>query len=462
MESSGALHSRSRSSTHHGKHHHRGEGREREAPQRGAVWWSAKGNDALYAKYESSTPAPAQLVAATATGTAAAAGASGGGENAANLMASLLAAATTAANAANAAAAAAAGAGAGQSVSTPLNWHQYYESTGVFSVDYLAYARLMQLHPHPALLFQTADTTRCATEEERTDTVRRFRQGVAELFAQQQLPASQHNRRSSKKGQRKQTAEASVTGTGETGELRRPVSSVEIVVDAAKPGSTQEAAGAVMQAPADVPPGSSPSLNPVTPALNPAPVVCNEPPADETVSISGYEVDSGTASAVALALRASRTLTSLSFWGSSMSPASARAILDAAGCSTGLLSVALDVTAVPLQMPQEVQPQLPDVSAPAQLQLLHLLPVQTKTLDWSGCALGSFATPACHVQHLSLRGNNLGDAQAKVIAELLKANTSLQTLDMWDNAIGDEGAFAIAGSLKINTTLVTLSLSRNR
>ena len=52
-----------------------------------------------------------------------------------------------------------------------------------------------------------------------------------------------------------------------------------------------------------------------------------------------------------------------------------------------------------------------------------------------------------------MRRNDIGDDGAKAIAEALKVNPVLTTLDLWNNSIGPEGAMAIAEALKVNPLL---------
>ena len=55
------------------------------------------------------------------------------------------------------------------------------------------------------------------------------------------------------------------------------------------------------------------------------------------------------------------------------------------------------------------------------------------------------------LEKLDIQGNGfsdtLGASGAKLIAEMLKVNTPLTTLNLWSNEIGVEGAKAIAGAL---------------
>ena len=56
---------------------------------------------------------------------------------------------------------------------------------------------------------------------------------------------------------------------------------------------------------------------------------------------------------------------------------------------------------------------------------------------------------------------NIGDEEAIVIAEALKVNTKLTTLNISANNIGVAGAQALAEALKVNTTLTSLNMSMN-
>ena len=63
---------------------------------------------------------------------------------------------------------------------------------------------------------------------------------------------------------------------------------------------------------------------------------------------------------------------------------------------------------------------------------------------------------------LDLRGNNLGDGGAEAVAEWLKQNNTLHTLNLHYNQIGDDGAAAIAAALQTNTSLHTLRVGANQ
>ena len=60
--------------------------------------------------------------------------------------------------------------------------------------------------------------------------------------------------------------------------------------------------------------------------------------------------------------------------------------------------------------------------------------------------------------YLELGKNKIGDEEAKVIAEALKNNHTLHTLNLENNEIGDEGGKIIGEALKNNHTLHTLYL----
>jgi hypothetical protein len=57
--------------------------------------------------------------------------------------------------------------------------------------------------------------------------------------------------------------------------------------------------------------------------------------------------------------------------------------------------------------------------------------------------------------------NNIGDEGAKAIAEALKVNVVVTTVDLGDNSIRVEGAIAIAEALKVNAVLTKLYLRNN-
>ncbi|KAF9352239.1 hypothetical protein BGX26_009906 [Mortierella sp. AD094] len=62
---------------------------------------------------------------------------------------------------------------------------------------------------------------------------------------------------------------------------------------------------------------------------------------------------------------------------------------------------------------------------------------------------------------LDLRSNSIGDNGAQVLSEALKTNSTLTTLDLENSSIGDNGAQALSEALKTNSTLTTLDLQSN-
>ncbi|KAG9069785.1 hypothetical protein KI688_009110 [Linnemannia hyalina] len=62
---------------------------------------------------------------------------------------------------------------------------------------------------------------------------------------------------------------------------------------------------------------------------------------------------------------------------------------------------------------------------------------------------------------LDLGSKSIGDNGAKALADALKANLTLTTLDLRSNSIGDNGAKALARALKTNSALTTLILGNN-
>ncbi|KAF9280109.1 hypothetical protein BGZ68_007479 [Mortierella alpina] len=62
---------------------------------------------------------------------------------------------------------------------------------------------------------------------------------------------------------------------------------------------------------------------------------------------------------------------------------------------------------------------------------------------------------------LDLRANSIGDNGAKALAEALKTNSTLTTLNLRYNSIGDSGGQALVEALMTNSTLTTLDLAHN-
>ena len=64
-------------------------------------------------------------------------------------------------------------------------------------------------------------------------------------------------------------------------------------------------------------------------------------------------------------------------------------------------------------------------------------------------------------QVVTLSHDNIGDDGAKAIAEALKVNAVLTSVDLRLNSIGDDGAKAIAEALKVNAVLTKLDIQAN-
>lgn len=66
-----------------------------------------------------------------------------------------------------------------------------------------------------------------------------------------------------------------------------------------------------------------------------------------------------------------------------------------------------------------------------------------------------------HIQDLSLRGNDINDAQATLIANALTTHRDLLSLNLWGNHITDAGATKLAEALRVNRRLTALNLGHN-
>jgi hypothetical protein len=57
--------------------------------------------------------------------------------------------------------------------------------------------------------------------------------------------------------------------------------------------------------------------------------------------------------------------------------------------------------------------------------------------------------------------NYLGEGGGQAIAEALRVNSMMTSLDLEDNDLGDGGGQALAEALRVNTTVTSLDLDRN-
>ena len=66
------------------------------------------------------------------------------------------------------------------------------------------------------------------------------------------------------------------------------------------------------------------------------------------------------------------------------------------------------------------------------------------------------------LQTLYLTNNQIGPASAQALGAALQVNCTLQWLHLWDNQIGDAGAQALGAALQVNQTLQGLDLGNNQ
>ncbi|KAI7824154.1 hypothetical protein BC939DRAFT_476939 [Gamsiella multidivaricata] len=91
------------------------------------------------------------------------------------------------------------------------------------------------------------------------------------------------------------------------------------------------------------------------------------------------------------------------------------------------------------------------------------------TLDLAGNSIGSNGAQALSeplktistLTTLDLAANSIGPNGAQALSEALMTNSTLTSLDLGDNPIGDNGAQALSEALKTNSTLATLDLWNN-
>ena len=84
---------------------------------------------------------------------------------------------------------------------------------------------------------------------------------------------------------------------------------------------------------------------------------------------------------------------------------------------------------------------------------------------WAALVALTTNTPACHLSHLSLRGNGLGPREAAALGDVLPFCSTLSSLSLAQNKLGDEGAAALLQGLSEasgeRTRLSHLSLADN-
>ena len=104
-----------------------------------------------------------------------------------------------------------------------------------------------------------------------------------------------------------------------------------------------------------------------------------------------------------------------------------------------------------------------DAAAPAEgLKSCTNLQKRSKSNESEGAAALAESLKSCtNLQTLDISRNNIGSRDAAALAESLESCTNLQTLNISQNNIGSEGAAALAESLESCTNLQTLNISRN-
>ncbi|KAF8925261.1 hypothetical protein BGZ47_003403, partial [Haplosporangium gracile] len=91
------------------------------------------------------------------------------------------------------------------------------------------------------------------------------------------------------------------------------------------------------------------------------------------------------------------------------------------------------------------------------------------TLDLQDSKIGSYEAQALSealktnstLTTLNLQGNSIGHTGAQALSEALKTNSTLTNLNLSNNSIGDTGAQALSEALKTNSTLTTVNLQGN-
>ena len=91
------------------------------------------------------------------------------------------------------------------------------------------------------------------------------------------------------------------------------------------------------------------------------------------------------------------------------------------------------------------------------------------SLDLWGCCIGvAGATQLAEclrlnsaLTSLDLRGSRIGDVGATQLADCLRVNATLTSLNLRGNSIGDVGATQLADGLRVNAKLTSLNLQRN-
>eukprot|EP00727_Mastigamoeba_balamuthi_P008762 m51a1_g4508 hypothetical protein (601) ;mRNA; r:391803-394792 len=274
-----------------------------------------------------------------------------------------------------------------------------YDTTGDFLADYLAYARLLGVAPHPALAPNAAresDETRAAAERDAADAVR-------------------HQKRRRKKPVVKRPGQPAAQG-----------------------GAAAAAAGAGGAAGAGT--GAAGQEKDEAPEV--------------TIGVCNYVIDHGTSKAMSLALRACENIGTLKLERIEAPRSSLAALTSAVASHRRARTLVLDGTDVP-QVCGEHMSMGPDplrghpleslASANATLSQVSLRCCRVD--DAAARAIGEVLRRNTSIVSMDLWGNRIGDDGAASLALALRRNSTLLCLCLSRNRIGDAGGEVMLASL---------------
>jgi hypothetical protein len=195
------------------------------------------------------------------------------------------------------------------------------------------------------------------------------------------------------------------------------------------------------------------------------------------LSLNGNKLGDASGCALAMVLHANTTLRQLDLGGNELGAESVKEMVKALKTNTTFRTVTLDgavlsiaeLTLLKNRFDVESATMLAKISAERGIMLSGMRRDQTEASFSSkglqpadAILIGSDLQFMALVTTLSLWDNSIGDEGAKAIAEALKVNEVVTTLDLrGGNNIGDEGVIAIAEALKVNAVVTTLSLGSN-
>jgi hypothetical protein len=91
-----------------------------------------------------------------------------------------------------------------------------------------------------------------------------------------------------------------------------------------------------------------------------------------------------------------------------------------------------------------------------------------KQVYLEACRMLGRLTPISHLldnierDYVTLRFHNVGEKDGVALAECLKANACIKTLDITGNFLMEAGGVAVANALAVNRSLTSLNISQNR